>query len=174
MNPPGTRAATTAKARPGFYSKAFEQGIASLVDEIQLASRWSRPSILVAVHPGSAGQAKARARLKQEVEALGRRVQALEAGRGNPIRAALVHPRREQSVFFLAGIGRIGEAERREVYRALNFHRELLVEQRIILVLWLAAAEAAELPRLAPDFWAFRHRVVEFAPDRRPAKRAPS
>jgi hypothetical protein len=77
-------------------------------------------------------------------------------------------------VFFVTGIGRNDEPERRDIYRALNFHREMLVENRVILVLWLAAAEAAELPYLAPDFWAFRHRVVEFAPDRGGTKRVSS
>ena len=176
MNPSGKRTSTAGKKVTGFYSKAFDQGIMSLMDEIKLASKWSRPSILVAVHKGSVGQAKARARLKKEVEAIGKRIHNLEAGRENPnmIQAALKFPRREGTVFFITGVGKNSEAERREIYRALNFHRELLVENRIILVMWLASAEASELPRLAPDFWAFRHRVVEFAPDRSPVKKAPS
>src|SRR3990172_12130228 len=76
----------TSKARnasTGFYSKAFKEGIASLMDEIQLAFQWSRPSILVAVHKGSAGQEKARSKLKQEIEATGRKVQSIEADKGN-------------------------------------------------------------------------------------------
>lgn len=169
MHPPVKRSSD-----PGFYSKAFDQGIASLMDEIKLAIRWSRPSILVAVHKGAAGQAKARARLKKELAAVGRRVREVEAAREGPnvIRAILNSPGREESVFFVGGISGNDEAAGREIHRALNFQRELLVEQRIILVLWLTAAEAADLPRLAPDFWAFRHRVVEFAPSREPAGKA--
>ena len=75
-------------------------------------------------------------------------------------------------MFFISGIGRNNDAGRGVIYRALNFQRELLVENRIILVLWLGTPEAAELALQAPDFWAFRHRVVEFAPDRGGTKKA--
>src|SRR3990172_4054843 len=163
----------TSKARnasTGFYSKAFKQGIASLMDEIQLAFQWSRPSILVAVHKGSAGQEKARTRLRKEIDAIGKKVRGVEANPKNldVIQSVLKFPDTANTVFFISGIGRNSESDRRSIYRALNFHRETLVENRIVLVLWLASAEAAELPHLAPDFWAFRHRVVEFAPDRGP------
>ena len=56
-----------------------------------------------------------------------------------------------------------------QAYRALNMQRELFVENRVKAVLWLTTAEAANLARHAPDFWAFRHRVVEFVSQRSPA-----
>lgn len=40
--------------------------------------------------------------------------------------------------------------------------RELLVDYRIRVIVWVTAAETVDLSRHAPDFWAFRHRVVEF------------
>ena len=159
---------TQAQAPGSFYSKAFKEGISSLMDEIRLAMKWVRPSILVAVHKGIRGQEKARTQLKKEIEALGKKVRTIEANKENlnVIQSILRSPERDKSVFFVSGIGRNNDAGRGAIYRALNFQRELLVENRIILVLWLGAAEAAELPLQAPDFWAFRHRVVEFAPDR--------
>jgi len=164
------------KKSSSFYSKAFNEGISSLMDEIRLASQWSRPSILVAVHQGSTGQEKARARLKKEIEAIGKKVRSIEVNKENlnVIQSILGSSEHEKTVFFITAIGRNDDPERRAIYRALNFQREMLVENRIILVLWLASAEAAELPHLAPDFWAFRHRVVEFAPDRGATKRTSS
>jgi hypothetical protein len=165
---PEHRASTTGRTSGSLYSRAFKEGISSLMGEIQLAFRWSRPSILVAVHKGSAGQEKARAKLRREITALGRKVRNIETGRANLnlIQSILKSGERSDTVFFISGIGKMRESEKREIYRALNFHRELLVENRVVLVLWLALPEAAEFPRFAPDFWAFRHRVVEFAPDR--------
>jgi uncharacterized protein with GYD domain len=159
---------TSVNKTGSFYSKAFKQGMASLMDEIQLALHWSRPSILVAVHKGSTGQAKARAQLKKDIEAGGVKVRTMGVDKGNlnVVQSILKNPDRANSVFFITGIEKNGETERHTIYRALNFQRELLVENRIVLVLWLAMREAAELPAYAPDFWAFRHRVVEFAPDR--------
>ncbi len=171
---PERRTAPTSKTSPGFYSKALKEGISSLMDEIKLAFQWSRPSILVAVHSGGVGQEKARAQLKKEIEALNLKVQAIETDKENldVIQSILKSPQRNKTVFFVSGIGKNSDSEKRDIYRALNFHREILVENRIVLVLWLAVREAAEIPHLAPDFWAFRHRVVEFAPDRGTAKKS--
>ena len=35
------------------------------------------------------------------------------------------------------------------------------MEEKIRAVFWLTAVESRGLPRFAPDFWAFRHRVIE-------------
>ena len=158
------------RTTPGFFSKAFKEGISSLMDELKLAFQWGRPSILVAVHrEAGPGQEKAQARLKKEIEAAGRTVREIEVNRENPnvIQSILKSTPHANTVFFVSGVGRNAKTDRDEIYRALNFHREMLVDHRIILVLWLASTEAAELPLQAPDFWAFRHRVVEFAPDRK-------
>jgi hypothetical protein len=162
--------ASTGRTTPGFFSKAFKEGISSLMDELKLAFQWGRPSILVAVHrEAGPGQEKARARLRKEIEAAGKTVREIEVNRENPnvIQSILRSTSHGSTVFFVSGIGHHPREERDEIYRALNFHREMLVDHRIILILWLASAEAAELPLQAPDFWAFRHRVVEFAPDRK-------
>jgi tetratricopeptide (TPR) repeat protein len=47
-------------------------------------------------------------------------------------------------------------------YRALNMHREYLVEEGIKAIFWLSDGEGRQLARFAPDFWAFRHLVVAF------------
>jgi len=168
------RASKTSRTNTAFYSKALKAGIASLMDEIRLAFQWSRPSILVAVHKGSAGQEKARAQLRKEIQAINKKVRNIEVNRNNlnVIQSALKSPDHANIVFFVSGIGRNNENDRRSIYRALNFQREILVDNRIILVLWLSAAEAGEIPHLAPDFWAFRHRVVEFAPEHNMTKKA--
>jgi hypothetical protein len=78
------------------------------------------------------------------------------------IKAMCSMPNRGQVVFFVSGIGSANESLSRKAYSALNMHRELLVEHQIRVVFWLTKSEAASLPHYAPDFWAFRHRVVEF------------
>jgi tetratricopeptide (TPR) repeat protein len=47
-------------------------------------------------------------------------------------------------------------------YRALNIRRELLVDYQVRALFWLTRDETIELSHHAPDFWAFRHRVIEF------------
>jgi tetratricopeptide (TPR) repeat protein len=40
------------------------------------------------------------------------------------------------------------------------------MEHRFRTIFWLTENESRNLPQFAPDFWAFRHRVIEFALDR--------
>ena len=104
--------------------------------------------------------------LEREIIKKDKRVVHINIESANPdvIRAMSETPNSRDMVFFVSGIENADLASDGKVYRALNIRRELLVEKHICVVFWLNESEAANLPRLAPDFWAFRHRVVEFAP----------
>jgi tetratricopeptide (TPR) repeat protein len=152
------------------YSKAFSQGINSLYDEIQLAFQWHRPSILLAIHNTTGGQLVAKQFLEKKLLKDRYVVQHITPQKDSPdvintIRAFTEH---KKTVFFVSGLENANQLSDGNVYRGLNLHREHLVEQKICAVFWLTELEAAKLPRFAPDFWAFRHRVVEFAPQRGP------
>jgi tetratricopeptide (TPR) repeat protein len=147
-------------------SKAFHECISELFDEIHSAIRWDRPSILLAIHPSVGGRRKAQKALSEKLDGL-RQVIAVQA---NPLsdlfRTISLGGGTDRYVYFVEGLG-----EEKENYRALNLHRETLVDRRIAIVFWLTEPEAVELPRFAPDFWAFRHRVIQFSPDRGSNKR---
>jgi tetratricopeptide (TPR) repeat protein len=55
----------------------------------------------------------------------------------------------------------------------LNLHRETLIEQKVKAVFLLTMREASNLPSYAPDFWAFRHRVLEFGSPHAPNQKQP-
>ena len=163
------------KKRKNSYSKGFAEGINSLYDEIQLAFQWHRPSILLAIHNTPGGQLIAQQFLEKKLAKTKQKVQYIKPDNTNTdvIRTAYSTSNHEKTVFFISGLEHANQiSPNGDVYRALNIHREILVEQKICAVFWLTEAEAANLPRLAPDFWAFRHRVIEFAPKRGP--RSPS
>lgn len=152
------------------YSKAFAQSINSLYDEIQLAFQWHRPSILLAIHNTSGGQLVAKQFLEKKLLKDRYVVQQITPQKEEPdvintIRSFAEH---KKTVFFVSGLENANQLSDGNVYRGLNLHREHLVEQKICAVFWLTELEASRLPRFAPDFWAFRHRVVEFAPQRGP------
>jgi tetratricopeptide (TPR) repeat protein len=152
------------------YSKAFSQSINSLYDEIQLAFQWHRPSILLAIHNTTGGQLVAQQFLEKKLLKDRYVVQPIKPQKEEPdvintIRSFTEH---KKTVFFVSGLENANQLSDGNVYRGLNLHREHLVEQKICAVFWLTELEASKLPRFAPDFWAFRHRVVEFAPQRGP------
>ena len=65
-------------------------------------------------------------------------------------------------VFFVEGL-RWGSGQADvHAYQTLNNHREFFIENQIRVVFWLTEKEAIDLAHFAPDYWAFRHRVIEF------------
>jgi Flp pilus assembly protein TadD len=156
--------------------ESFEDRLGSLFEELELAVHWQRPSILIAVYESEFIRAEAEAALTRQLSELGQQAAAFRVDAKNfdiPLILAQ-DPRRADSVFFVSGIRWGGGKGGYEAYRALNLHREHLVESQIRAVFWLTKNEANVLPRHAPDFWAFRHRVVEFTDPPHPARRKPS
>lgn len=152
------------------YSRAFTQSINNLYDEIQLAFQWHRPSILLAIHNTTGGQLIAQQFLEKKLLKDKYVIQHIRPQKDSPdvintIRAFTEHKR---TIFFVSGLENANQLSDGNVYQGLNLHREHLVEQKICAVFWLTELEASRLPRFAPDFWAFRHRVIEFAPQRGP------
>ncbi len=145
--------------------KTFDDNISVLYDEISLAAKWGRPSILLAIHKSKLSQEKTEDELESRLRRDGRGVTRIVV---NPERADVPHliastPGCTQTVFFVSNIDWGGGADGKDAYRALNLYRELFVENGIKVVFSLTSNEAANLARHAPDFWAFRHRVIEFA-----------
>jgi hypothetical protein len=160
----------------GFYSKASKAGLEILADEIQLALHWQRPSILLAIQKSKQDMLKNQLALEQELIKTNKIVKRLKFDKQDPdvINLMCRTPDHNEVIFFVSGMGYTNNIDNIKIYNALNLHRELLVEQNIRVVFWLTEQEAANLPYHAPDFWAFRHRVIEFAPTRGTKKKPPS
>jgi len=142
----------------------FEDRIDSLFRELELAIKWQRPSILFAIYRSEPVHAEAEMALEGRLIDLGQKVFRFqvksEADADIAARLAKVDDR-SPLVFFAAGL-RSGGRGGRVAYAALNKQREFFVDDKIRIVFWLTEAEAVDLANHAPDFWAYRHRVLEF------------
>ena len=156
---------------PGISSDPFEDRITTLLEEIDLAIKWDRPSILLAVYPSEVINNQAQESLEKHIELLGQKVTRIKIDKENFDLAWFLSQfeQHEKVVFFISGLRWGGGRSRSNTYQALNMRRELFVDEKIRLVIWLNQKEASDLPHHAPDFWAFRHRVVEF-PDNNSSK----
>jgi tetratricopeptide (TPR) repeat protein len=143
---------------------AFDERIDILFQELELAIRWDRPSILLAIYASEFMRADAEAALAERIAELKQKVITIQVNEEHSDIPQLLieYPERSNSVFFVSGLHWGGGIDGFNTYRALNIRREYLVEERIRVVFWLTETEAIALPHHAPDFWAFRHRVVEF------------
>jgi tetratricopeptide (TPR) repeat protein len=145
--------------KPG---KALEDGLSILLDEIQLAITWKRPSILFAVTKSTLRQEKLEDVLQKKLSNFRQKVVKLKPGdSANFLRDIFQISDSQNIIFYVQGLGK-----QKEIYHGLNIYRETFVEKQIKIVFWLTEDEIYNLPRLAPDFWAFRHRVVEFSSGR--------
>lgn len=150
------------------HSKAFNICIETLFEELDLAIKWERPSILFALNKSQQRQKKAQIVLEQLLTKDGRQIVYVKADASTPDIIRLIGniPERVNTIFYVTGIGAANQASGGEVFRGLNMKRELLVEKKICVVFWLSDTEMTDLSVSSPDFWAFRHRVIEFASGR--------
>jgi tetratricopeptide (TPR) repeat protein len=154
-----------ATTRPPETIEPFQDRIDTLFGELELAVKFDRPSILLAVYASEFVRADAEAALTARLRDLGQAVAhyrvTSEADADIPLHLA-ERSDRATAIYFVSGLQWGGGRDGAMAYRALNIRREYFVDYRIRAVFWLTEREAATLPRQAPDFWVFRHRVVEF------------
>ena len=142
----------------------FEDRIDFLFRELELSIKWQRPSILFAVYSSEYVHSAAEADLEYKLVKIDQKV--LRVAIDNKDNADVIGKLAELSsvqnaIFFINGL-RWGSSAGTDIYHDLNNQREFFVEKRLRLVFWLTEKEVVDLANKAPDFWAFRHRVIEF------------
>lgn len=144
-------------------SESLEEREDILFDELDLAIKWDRPSILIAVYESEFARKEIEIKLDSRLSSLGQEVLHFHIDEKLfDVPMILVqNPNHERTVYFITGLKWGGGKGGNNAYRALNMRREFFVDNQMRVVLWLTKSEAAHLPRQAPDFWAFRHRVIE-------------
>ena len=143
---------------PSLRLESLEERVDVLFRELELAVQWQRPSILFAIYRSEYVRTDAALRLAHRLEATGQQVLSLTlADLSRNGLSSLPDPQR--TIVFIQNAP---EAEDDPGYLALDRQCDGLLDREVRLVLWLTEGEAINLARYAPDFWALRHRVVEF------------
>ncbi|MDI6769417.1 MAG: tetratricopeptide repeat protein [Anaerolineales bacterium] len=149
----------------GYDVESLEDRIDILFRELELSTRWQRPSILLAIYSSEYVCTDAKTALKDRLVDMQQFVQHIQVGNDEnsdiPLCLSEIADL-DKGVFFIEGLRWGGGREGTRAYRALNIGREYFIDQRIRVVFWLTENEANDLARYAPDFWSYRHRVVEF------------
>lgn len=149
---------------PAKLGKSLQEGLADLLQELDLARRMERPSIILAECASKLIRARVEDALAESLKPSGQAYVPVQfdPASPDPAQTLLRNARASDAVFSISGLGQGGGPDGKDSYRALNLHREAWVENRIRAIFWLTSEEAADLARNAPDFWAFRHRVLIF------------
>jgi tetratricopeptide (TPR) repeat protein len=143
----------------------FEDRIDILFHELELATKWQRPSVLLAIYNSDDIRADADIALENRLHNLGQSTYHIRIkNQKNADVSLLISELADfgNVVFFIEGLRWEAGEDDRCTYRILNKSREFFIENQIRVVFWLTEHEAIDLAHFAPDYWAFRHRVIEF------------
>jgi tetratricopeptide (TPR) repeat protein len=149
----------------------FEDRIDILYRELELATKWERPSVLLVIFSSEYVHTDAEVALENRLAGIGQTIHRLKIKDSGETDITLLLSKAgkpQERVFFVDGLRRANGKTNVEAYRALNTSREFFVENRVRIVFWLTEREAIDLAHYAPDYWAFRHRVIEFVEPPRP------
>jgi tetratricopeptide (TPR) repeat protein len=149
------------------HIESFEERVDILFEELELAIKWERPSILIAVYESEYVRKDVENLLEGRLSKLGQKVSHfhIDEKQFDTPMILVQNPDNKETVYFITGLKWGGGKGGFNAYRALNMRREFFIDNLMRAIFWLTKSEAANLPRHAPDFWAFRHRVVEFTED---------
>jgi ParB family chromosome partitioning protein len=148
-----------------FVLEPIEDRIDILFKELELAFKWQRPSILLGIYSSEYVHTDAATSLENQLLDLGIKVVRIDIKESQSVDvAALIAATGDttDTVFFVDGFRWAVQKDGTNVYRVLNTSRENFINRSIRVVIWLTENEAIDLARYAPDYWAYRHRVVEF------------
>ncbi|MGB8213134.1 MAG: tetratricopeptide repeat protein [Anaerolineales bacterium] len=154
----------------------FEDRIDILFHELELATKWQRPSVLLAVYSSEYVRADADIALENRLHGLGQSTYHIKIkSPENADISLLISELANLSnvVFFVEGLRWGADEANCYAYRTLNKSREFFIENQIRVVFWLTENEAIDLAHYAPDYWSFRHRVIEFVDSPKPEQISP-
>ncbi len=148
----------------------FEARVSRLGNYIIRAFKYNKPSILFALYISEFLRADVEKSIEKSLKEHGLKIVNVDAGRNKDIPSIISSMNSDNTVFLVHDM----EKGFPEVLQFLNFKREELVEHHAKVVFWVKEEELALISAEAPDFFAFRNRVVEFMElpamgERRPA-----
>ena len=145
------------------YSKSYKESIETLFQESGMAHQWGKPLILFAIFYSNQELINAQAHLEKKLLITGIKITRIQPTKTTPdvIKKTLTNIK---SLNFISSFNLPNNLTNGKVYQALNLNREYLIENNIRSIFWLSDIEAKSISEAAPDFWAFRHRAIEFAP----------
>jgi tetratricopeptide (TPR) repeat protein len=147
------------------HLEPFEDRIDTLFREIELATKWQRPSVLWAIYNSEYVRSDADIALENRLLNLGQRTHHIKIENQNGADISVQISKLvnlDHSVIFVEGLRWGAGQAGNNVYHALNNRLEFFVDHQVRLVFWLTEREAIDLAHFSPEYWSARHRVIEF------------
>ncbi|MBI5950784.1 MAG: tetratricopeptide repeat protein [Chloroflexi bacterium] len=140
--------------------ESFDEQVESIMEELNLAIKWNRYSVLLVVSNAECVRTDAEAVLEEYLNEQGQKVAHIATGELPDTRIAsllLKHQATRDQVFFIHG----ADPKQRNMLAKLGTHKDILTQRNIRLVVWITANGLVDLARNAPEIWECRQRVIE-------------
>jgi tetratricopeptide (TPR) repeat protein len=151
---------------------SYDERLEILARELELAVKWQRPCILLVVYSSEYVRLDVESALDNYLIDLGQKAVHLQLKdqRTESVVSFLKEFKDPTNVVFLVnGLHWALDGEK-DAYSTINLQREFFVERQIRAIFWLTENEIVNLARFAPEFWAYRHRVIEFTESPKPER----
>lgn len=136
----------------------FEARVSRLGNYIIRAFKYNKPSILFALYMSEFLRTGVEKSLEKSLKEQGLKIVNIDVEKNKDIPSFISSINSNNNIFFVYNM----EKGFPEALQFLNFKREELIEHHAKVVLWVKEEELARISEEAPDFFAFRNRVVEF------------
>ena len=136
----------------------FSARVSRLDAYITRAFKYEKASILFAMYLSEFLRVEVENSLEKSLLGQGLKMVRVDAGENKDLPLFFTSKNPGNSVFLVHNL----ENGFPEAINYLNFKREELIEQKVKAVFWVTEEELARITLEAPDFFAFRNRVVEF------------
>ncbi|MFV9677996.1 MAG: hypothetical protein ACNYVW_10160, partial [Methanosarcinales archaeon] len=136
----------------------FEGRVLRLANYLSRAYKYNKPSILFAMYLSEFFRNDVENSLESVLAEQGLEVVSVDTANFKDLPSFFAAKNSDNTVFFVYNLDKGFP----EVLQYLNFKREVLVVHQVKVVFWVREAELARISLEAPDFFAFRNRVVEF------------
>ena len=146
-------------------SLPFEDRIDILFQEIELAVRWDRPSIIFAIYKSDQVRDEVNEKLAKKLSGISQKTHSIKTNHTdqfNFLSQISELADLSQTVLLINGFNWECGAEGVRVFQEFNEHREYFIDNNIRAIFWLFENEVSEFAANATECWILRHRVVEF------------
>ena len=138
--------------------------IHQITDEFSQAIKWNSACLLLVVYRSEFTRGQVALSIRQFAEENGQLVEEFRITKAeyDVLLALKERPSQAGILHYISGLQWGGGRQGANAFHALNMHREHLVESTMRCIFWITPTELKKMTRFAPDFWAFRHKVVDF------------
>jgi len=144
---------------------SLQDRIDILFNEIELAAKWDRPSILFAIYKSGIVRDEANAILTEKLNDIGQKSHFVKTSINDQfdfLTQISQLPDLSQTVLIIDGFNWECGTEGVAVFKEFNKNREYFIDNNIRAIFWLFENEVSDFATNATECWILRHRVVEF------------